>query len=64
VKALGAKIILAKTNSRVMARQVKKRIHGTRARAGQIFGDSKGTGAKVLGIHPEIHTKSRKFRSR
>jgi ribonuclease HI len=41
--ALGASIVLAKIDSRVIVGQVKKRIHGTRTRAGQIPSHSEGT---------------------
>jgi ribonuclease HI len=62
VKALGAKIVQAKTDSQVVAGQVKKTIHGTRARAGQIHGDSKDTRAEVPRVYFEVHTKSKKLR--
>ena len=37
MNALGAKTILAKTNSQVVVEQVKKRVYGMRTRASQIL---------------------------
>jgi len=60
-KALGAKNDTSKNRLSGCGRASQKRIHGTRARIGQILSNSKGTRVEVPGVHPEIHTVGAKF---
>jgi hypothetical protein len=63
-KALGAKNDISKNRLSGCGWASKKRVHGTKARIGQILGNSKGTRTEVLGVHLEIHTKDREPRGR